>query len=115
MLNQVLIPLELGRGVAAHVLVVVGGHGGIEHIHREVQNTVLRVCIGLYHLIYRARDEGFVKVPRGGEVAGIEVTLAGSKQIGQDKQADKHNRYGAATEAGESLGVLRLPLGQEGP
>ena len=114
-LDKVLIPLQLGRRIATHILVVVGGHGGVENVHREVQDAVVGVCIGLYHLVHRALHEGFAEVLGGGEMVRVEVALAGGEKICQDKEADEQNRYPAAPEAGKGLGVLRLPLGREGP
>ena len=81
MVYQVLIPLELCRGVTANVLVPVAGDGGIEYVNREVQYAVLRVFIGQDNLVHRPLREGFVEVLGGGEMIGVKVTLANRKQV----------------------------------
>ena len=103
MLDEVLVALQLGRGIAADVLVVVGRHGGVKNVHGEVQDTVLRVFIGLDHLVHGALGEGLVEVLGGGEVVGVEVALAYSEEVHQRQGADEHG------------GQLLASLGHVGP
>ena len=105
MLYEVLVALKLGRGVAAHILVVVGRHGTVENVHREVQHAVLRVFVGLDHLVHGPLNEGLVEVLGSGEMAFVEVPLAGDEQVHQHKDADKRCCQGTVLlfsgEAGE--------------
>ena len=90
-LNEVLVALELGGRITADVLVMVAGHRGIEHVYRKIQHTVLRVFIGLDHLVYRALCEGFVEILGGGEMVCVEVTLVHHEKV-QDYQK-AHGRH----------------------
>ena len=115
MLNEVLIALQFGRRIAAHILVMIGRNGRVEHVHREVQHPVLRVFIGLDHLVHGALGEGGVEVFGRGEMAGIEVTLSGSKKVHGHQQADADGGYPPSAHAGKCLGLGGLPLGRKGP
>ena len=112
MLDEILVTLQLGRGITAHTLVVVGGNGGVEHIHREVQYAVLRVVIGQDHLVHGTLGEGLVEVLGRGEMVGVQVALAHGEQVQQHQQADSYRGHLFATQTGEQLGGS---LGQEGP
>ena len=114
-LYQILVPLQLSRRIAAHALVMVRRHGGVEHVHREVQHTVLRVFIGLDNLVYRPLRKGLAKVLGGGEMVCVKVPLAHDEQVGGAKHADAQGRRPLAPEAGHLPGMFRLPLREIGP
>ena len=115
MLDEVLIPLQLGRGIPADVLVVVGRHGGVEDVYREVQHPVLRVFVGLDNLVHGALCKRRVEVFGRSEVAGIEITLADGEQVYGHQQANPHGGNPLAAVTGEGLGMLCLAFGKVGP
>ena len=91
-LNQILIPLQLGRGIPAHILVVIAGHGGVEYVHGEVQYAVLRVIVVQDDLIHRPQGKGFVEVLGGGEMIGVQIAPAHHKEVRGTQHANEHGR-----------------------
>ena len=75
-LNEVLITLQFSRRVAANTLVMIRRNGRIEHVHRKVKHAVLRVFIGLDHLVHRTFGKGLGEVLGGGEMIGIQIALS---------------------------------------
>ena len=115
MFDQVLVALQLGRGIAAHALVMVGGDGGVEHVHREIQHAVLRVLVGLDDLVHRTLGEGFAEVLRGGEMVAVEVALAHYEKVHREQEADAGGGHPSAAQPGEGLRVIGLSLGRKAP
>ena len=113
--NQVLITLELGRRIAANALVVVRRDRGIEHVYRQIKDAVLRVFIGLNHLIHRPFRKRLVKVLGGCEVVGVKIALACDKEVDGAQKADYHCRYPLASITCKALRIIRLTLRQIGP
>ena len=115
MLDEVLVALQLGRGIAAHRLVVVGRYGRVENVHREVQDAVLRVLVGLDNLVHWPLGEGFSEILGRGEMVCVEVALVGDEEVGGAEDANHDGSHPFAPESGELLRVLRLSLRQIGP
>ena len=113
--DEVLVALELRRGIAADRLVVIGRDGGVEDIHGQVEHPVGRVRVGLDHLVHGPLGERPPEVLRRGEVTVVEVALAGGEHIDQHEDTDGRTGNRPPPGAGEGLRVVRLSLREQRP
>ena len=112
MVYEVLVTLEFGGGIAAHVLVPVAGHGAVENVNREVQDAVLGILVLEDYLVYGAFGKGLVEVPGRCEVVGVEVALSNHEEVREGKEAYRNCRNPLSAKTGKFLCVSRLPLGK---
>ena len=100
MFDEVLIALQLGGRITAHVLVVIAGYGRVEHVYRKVKNAVLRVFIGLDNFVHLALCEGLGEVLGRGKMVCVQVTLAHHKEVRGAKKADTGHGHPLASLLG---------------
>ena len=115
MVNEVLIALQFCRGITAHILVPITGHGAVENVHRDIQDAVLRVLVLQDHLVHGALRKGLVEILGSHKVIGIEVALARGKKVQCGKQADAHGSHPFTAITGKGFCVLCLAIGAECP